>query len=534
MYGPVNSGSGHDLLASPRFGLASTVTPAQEHLNAGVGFHSNAVRGATINIDPQSGLPADRVRALAKERGAEIGRRFQSSENLTFTLRLVGATGRSLCRKCRTPALAFRRIGASLCRCVVLSTSATACTMALVHNTAKICKMAMLLADCPCMPPKQSANYRSDQAESLVGELFRAQGWQVDFPHGNPGKDPDIRVEQGHYAYAIEVKAPAESRADRVIPLLSQAVLQAQLQARISRHSFDEVQPLAVICLSHASSTLVEQIMGFSEKYAPEVAVGIVSLDGVRRFRGPGLEGLNQEAEPIVRPRGASAPQAVNLFSDLNQWLLKVLLATDLPEGLLSAPRERYVSGAALANAADVSRMSASRFLQQLKSEGHLDDSGYLTLVRKEELFRRWRAANMRPVPEQPMRALIPLVGNLLQPLVDSLHADACLAVFAAAAELKFGHVSGVPPYIYVRKLPLPNERRWGMLTPARTGKPNVVLRQAQNPQSVFRGAVQRNGMLVSDVIQVWLDVAHHPSRGAEQAELIYQKILAPIAKSSH
>lgn len=382
------------------------------------------------------------------------------------------------------------------------------------------------------MPPKQPSNYRAEQAESFVSELFRADRWQVDFRHENQGRDPRIRVKQGHYDYVIEVKAPAESRADRVIPLLSQAVLQAQLQAQSSARYPDGVQPLAVICLDHASSTLVEQVMRFAAKYVPEVAVGIVSLDGVRRFRGPGLEGMNEE-RPVVRPRGTGTPQAVNLFSDLNQWLLKVLLASDLPEGLLSAPRERYVSGAALANAADVSRMSVSRFLQQLKSEGHLEDSGYLTLVRRQELFRRWSAANMRPAPEQPMRALIPLAGNLVRSLADSRHADACLAVFAAAAELDFGHVSGVPPYIYVRKLPLPNERRWGMLTPARTGKPNLVLRQALNPQSVFRGAVQRNGMLVTDVIQVWLDVAHHPSRGAEQAELIYEKILAPITKGS-
>lgn len=385
------------------------------------------------------------------------------------------------------------------------------------------------------MPLKNPPSLRGEQAEKFVGELFRAHGWQVDFPPDNSGTDPDIWIKQGEHAYAIEVKAPTESRADRVIPLLSQAVLQAQLQAtQLSGNHLDDVRPLAVVCLDHASYALVEQVIRFAEKYAPEVAVGIVSRDGVRRFSGPGLERMNEESELALRPRGRNSPQAVNLFSDLNQWLLKVLLASDLPEGLLRAPRERYVSGAALADAADVSRMSVSRFLQQLKSEGHLDDSGYLTLVRREELFRRWSAANMRPAPEQPMRALIPLVGNLVQPLVNSQIGDACLAVFAAAAELNLGHVSGVPPYIYVRKLPLPNERRWGMLTPAHKGQPNVVLRQALNPQSIFRGAVQRNGMLITDVIQVWLDVAHHPSRGTEQAELIYEKILAPIMKGLH
>ena len=357
------------------------------------------------------------------------------------------------------------------------------------------------------------------------------QGWQVDYPATNFPGDPDIRVKNASYAYAIEVKSPAESRADRVIPLLAQAVLQARVQAQSSGYYPDDVQPMAVICLDHVSPSLVERVIHFSDTYAPEVAVGIVSFDGVQRFRGPGLDGLTTSPDFVVRPRGTVIPSAINLFSDLNQWLLKFLLASELPEGVLSAPRERYVSGAALAHAAKVSKMSVSRFLHQLKSEGHLDDSRYLTLVRRSELFRRWSAANMRPAPEQPMRTLMPVTGDLIRKLVDSREGDACLALFSAAAELNYGHVNGVPPYIYVRKLPLPDERRWGILTPARTGPPTVMLRQALYPESVFRGAVQRDNMWVTDIIQVWLDVAHHPGRGAEQAELIYRKILAPISE---
>jgi hypothetical protein len=32
----------------------------------------------------------------------------------------------------------------------------------------------------------------------------------------------------------------------------------------------------------------------------------------------------------------------------------------------------------------------------------------------------------------------------------------------------------------------------------------------------VFRGAVTKNGVPVSDILQVWLDVSQHPSRGRE------------------
>jgi len=89
VYGPPNSGRGHDSIASPKFGLAFTPVPAHEiYFNAGVGFHSNDVRGATITADPKIGDSADRVPALVKGRGAEIGWRFQPNEDLTTTLAL--------------------------------------------------------------------------------------------------------------------------------------------------------------------------------------------------------------------------------------------------------------------------------------------------------------------------------------------------------------------------------------------------------------------------------------------------------------
>jgi len=88
-YGLLNSDKGHDSLVSPKAGLAWTVAPAHElYLNAGQGFHSNDVRGATIVQDPQTGEPAQRVPALVKGTGAEVGWRFQPSAELSLTAAL--------------------------------------------------------------------------------------------------------------------------------------------------------------------------------------------------------------------------------------------------------------------------------------------------------------------------------------------------------------------------------------------------------------------------------------------------------------
>jgi hypothetical protein len=58
----------------------------------------------------------------------------------------------------------------------------------------------------------------------------------------------------------------------------------------------------------------------------------------------------------------------------------------------------------------------------------------------------------------------------------------------------------------------------------------HLVVRIPKAVRSVFRGAVHPRGVASADIIQVWLDVSEHSARGAEQADLIWQKYLAPIA----
>ncbi len=379
------------------------------------------------------------------------------------------------------------------------------------------------------MLSSHSSQSREKNAEALVAQLFEANGWDVERSPERGWNRSDLMVRRGPQRFVVEIKALAEGRADRVIPLLSQAILQAQANALDA----DNAHPLAVVSVENASQSLSKQVGSFVKQYAPNVAVGLVSKNGLRYFRGAGLEELNAEPEePRWYGYNASSNQPVNLFSDLNQWMLKVLLAPEIPEHLLRAPRLEYRSVAELADVAQASPMSASRFLQQLRNEGYLDASSRnLVLVRREELFRRWRSAAMRPSPELPMKFLIRSpVEQQIQELLAKHEGEACLGLFAAADALRLGHVSGVPPYIYVPKLPRPDDKKWrGLVAASPSEKPDLIVRQALSPKSAFRGAVHQDGLIVSDVIQVWLDVANHPSRGAEQADLIYEKALRPI-----
>ena len=91
---PRNSGTDYAGLASPKGGVVIGPFAGTEfYANAGLGFHSNDARGATITVDPATGDPADRVTPLARAKGAEVGVRsvripgLQSSVSL-WTLHL--------------------------------------------------------------------------------------------------------------------------------------------------------------------------------------------------------------------------------------------------------------------------------------------------------------------------------------------------------------------------------------------------------------------------------------------------------------
>jgi len=372
-------------------------------------------------------------------------------------------------------------------------------------------------------PGKSDASQRGRSAESLLAAIFEKAGWQVRL-HPGDGPGRHLLVRRKGVEYAVEIKAAAEGRGDRLVPLFAQAVLEA------ARAAGQKAAPLAVIAAPRIPSRAAEQVMAFAERYAPNSAAGVVDFDGFALFRGPHLDEMNARGRELPASVRRSVRNSGQLFSDLNQWMLKVLLAPELPAALLSAPRGQYRNASQLARAANVSVMSAFRFVQQLQREGYLHESApYLGLVRREDLLNRWQALSARSVREVPMRFVLP--GDLQVQLRKMLGSGrACLALFAAADALDQGFVHGVPPYVYVQRLQTANLAAWKNLRACVPGEsPSVIVRHAPAPQSVFRGMVRPGGMASCDVLQVWLDVAAHPSRGREQADLLRKRVLQRV-----
>jgi hypothetical protein len=233
-------------------------------------------------------------------------------------------------------------------------------------------------------------------------------------------------------------------------------------------------------------------------------------------------------------------PDSANRFSDLNQWLLKVLLAPLISQDLLAAPRGDFRNASELAEASQVSVMSAFRFVRQLGQDGFLDEeSETLRLINREELMRRWQAAYLRPIPEMPLRwidqaknehQISALFRAFDGEFSSGSAAPACLGLSAAAECLGFGSAKRVPSrFYYLGNLDRDVLRRMGFSPDDAEFRPNLFVRQLVFRRSVLKAAVTRDGILVSDIIQVWLDITSPLGRDQELADEIRQLALAQI-----
>jgi DNA-binding MarR family transcriptional regulator len=404
-------------------------------------------------------------------------------------------------------------------------------------TTAKTTIMAMTK-----MPKLPHAELRY---EAQLAQILRDSGWEV-LRHPEVPREIDLLIRRDNSAYAVEVKRAAESRRDRIVPLLAEAILQAQAHA----HVIPQARPLAVIASPHLSPSVVDQALEFQKAYAPAVAVGFFDDGGFRRFRGPGLELLNSPPREIGRQKSMFAePQSYPLFSDLGQWMLKVILAQHIEPQFLNAPRQRIHNASELALAAGVSQVSASRLVRKLEAEGFLDQHGNeVKLVRIDDLLDEWQAAVRRAYKEIPRRWVIPghsgkqfesaLRAYLARQINQSppeISADSdsprvCQGLFAAADALGLGFVRGVPPVLYVERFDAEMMEQFG-ISHESAERADLYLRVPIHKESVFRAAVDHDGLPVSDALQVWLDVSNHPSRGKEQADRLRERILSPILR---
>jgi hypothetical protein len=375
------------------------------------------------------------------------------------------------------------------------------------------------------------------------------QGWTVESDPATRVRSADLVARQGELRCFVELKAAHDARRSSLQAYLADAVLRARAAARRAGHG---AVGLGVVAAPLITDAMAESLRQYAQKV--DLGEGYGWADAAGRIEIYG-EGLRVERGSHPRRRvGVQASRSQEIFTDLNQWLIKVLLAPRLSSDFLSGSRELPRTVGELARVAQVSLPSAHRLVRALEADGFLQPQTGLELTNVPALVQRWRLATrsgLREIgsrwifpPADPQRELARRVaahseqlwprhvvretdGFLSKEQTWERGPRVCLALFSACDELGMGTVQGVPRAVYVERIDDALLKKLGLI-PSRAGEPvDVVVRQPRFPEAVFRGAVFRQGVPVADVLQCWLDLVDHPSRGAEQADYLWSRIIS-------
>ena len=318
----------------------------------------------------------------------------------------------------------------------------------------------------------------------------------------------------------VEVKALSTLRHRDLVGRLSTAILQ------LRAHATPGEITVALVAIPAITPAALNAVRRFLSEVAPEQAWGLLADDGSTVLEIPSL-GVRVHERGTRRTESHAEPRQRRLFSDLNQWMLKVLLLRATEARLWGGPRRPIERARDLAVAAEVSTPHAYRFIKLFEEDDFLraGEEG-LRIVRRSALFREWSLATRRQAGRAiPVRWAFGRPGSLAE--IVGQGPDAPLyAIGAFEACRAFGalHTTAPIPEIYVEGPRAEILRRWA-LEETHERDAHVSLRITSS-QAIFRGRVVIDGLSYVDVLQAALDVSRHPARGEEQASYLLDHVL--------
>jgi len=352
-------------------------------------------------------------------------------------------------------------------------------------------------------------------AEEVVAKVLSEAlpGWKV---RRRPRRkdDVDLALSGPRGVFHVEVKAARDARPDTVEGALARAIL------HLTRSTIEGSTPLVALTVPRLGPKTVERVRAFMAEHGPEMGWAVVASDRSYAVELPHLGVSKRSAEP----RGAThARPASVLFTDLNCWLLKVLLLNDVKPSRWSVPRGAIRTPMELMTVGSVSRITAYRFVRTFTEADYLRATpAGLQIVRREALVRAWRgAAESAVVHATPVRWLLGRPTRL-EDVFDPGKMRYAVTGFEACRRLGVLHANSKRTEVYVPDVERAMHRL--DLAPAGTGEADFHLLPAT--QSVDRGATLVDGAMVVDILQAAIDVDRNAARGREQSDYIFHDVL--------
>jgi hypothetical protein len=359
-----------------------------------------------------------------------------------------------------------------------------------------------------------------------VRQLLGEHVPELSFDHRKAkGNSVDLLVCHGSNQLAIVVKELSQLRVQGLIGQLSAGALQASEYAKKKK-----ALPVVIVLVPKIGQRAMKQAKEFMERYAYEIGWGVADLRGKLRLMLPGFDVDVDFPHIKVKPQGLPRKEKLQ-FSDLNRWMMKILLLAKVDQSHWSGPRDPIYSPGQLQVMAGVSQNKAYSFVRMLEQNDFMRRSQQgLKLVRVEELIDLWFSEEkLRPARHFPVCSIFgskPDLANLAS--AQPSERAAALGGFSACSALGVLHSLVDQIAIHI-KIPLDNYLERFQLEVCDVRDAQLYIIESKNNESVFRGVVESNNMLVADIFQAALDVVANPVRGQEQAEYLKERILSQL-----
>lgn len=263
------------------------------------------------------------------------------------------------------------------------------------------------------------------------------------------------------------------------------------------------------------------RVMSFMSRCAPSFGWALTDDAGGYVIH---LPTLNLHGHRARRSKVVALTPPRRLFTDLQRWLLKVLLYATSPFGSALGV-VRPANPSAWSKIAAVSHQTAYSLARNLSDRGLLTQSAEgLSLTDPAHLLEDWlHEDTLYPAPRVWVRDAL----RSRSPQEIFRAESSVIGSYQAAKAHGLLRITGSPmAEIHVRG-PLRELLAHHQLVRVEPRDADFALIRSPHPESVFRAAIKQQGLRVSDPLQAALDCVASPARGREQAEFIIERILS-------
>ncbi|MFT7622395.1 MAG: hypothetical protein ACI9WU_001568 [Myxococcota bacterium] len=344
---------------------------------------------------------------------------------------------------------------------------------------------------------------------------------------------PDLIAVWNGIRCVFDVKA-SRGRSRELKRALAAAVVEARHFAGASE------TPVGVVAVSRISPSMRAELKRYAATILGDAPWGLMDGNGGLGLHLPGAQ-INVAPRPSRR-RNTAQPleKQRSTFSDLDQWMLKMLLSVELAPPLqlcdvhgVTVDRP-FESVSALARRSGVAGGTAHGLVRRLRQDGSCTRTGTLQLLDVPDLIQRWLSMPSNPTQ---MRARFVLPGphftDRFRTYCNTQRAHrsgrVCMGQFVAMEQWGLRHVVGAPPLVHA-EFPDVAMRDLGLIEAGQGEHAEVIVRLPRFPESTFRGAVAREELTVADPIQCLLDIAGSSARGEEMMPLLHAHLFPGLA----